>query len=417
MPIASRIYSLQDFGEYAIFSSTVSIVSSIAGLGMASAIMAPKEDSKAKELFFSAFVSVLGVGILFLVLSLAIAPFLKMYKISMSYWSVAVLMFLQIILTGTASLLSTYANRLKKNRLLFINALINALATLLITIPLGLLHWGVKGFIAASLCAAFVANLQMLYRIRPFNEILSLKKIYLIFVEFIDYTRYQLPANLLANLSVQLPNQMFSSFFGNVALGGYSMCERVMGYPVRLVAAPIATIYFRHATHLVNENRVEELGSFSLRLTNRILLAAFVPVVFFMGYASQIFTFVLGAKWAPAGEIAAILTIQYVLVFSNQCLSYCLVVVNRQKTNLYISIIQLLLIFGSILAGMLIFRDLKKTILVFSIGNVIVQSIYLSLNFYYLNIHPFKIIRSLLLFIFGALLLASLLHFTQQLNG
>ncbi|MCE1168341.1 MAG: oligosaccharide flippase family protein [Sphingobacteriia bacterium] len=411
MPIVSRIYSLQAFGEFAIFSSTASIVGGIAGLGMSSAIMAPKSNERSKEVVFTAFLSVILVSLLFLISTLILSPFLKLYKISIPYHIAAILMFLQIALTGLSSILSTYANRLKKNRLLFFNTLITASATLFITIPLGLFGWGVIGFISASLFAALIANIQMLVQINPFSRILNFKEITSTFYEFRDYVRFQFPANLLTNFSIQLPNQMFSATFGNIALGGYSMCERVMGYPIRLVAAPIATIYFRHATQLINDNKKEELGRFSLRLTNRILLAAFLPAVLFMGYASPLFSFVLGSKWGPAGEIAAILTIQYILVFNNQCLSYCLVVVNRQKTNLYISIAQLFLIFGSIMAGILIFKDLKWTILVFSMGNVLVQSIYLTLNFYYLNISPMKIMRTLFLFILGTLGMSALLHF------
>ncbi len=410
IPIVSRIYSVQAFGEFAIFTSTGSIVSGIAALGMGSAIMAPKEDAKAKDVFYTAFVSILTISTLFLAFSILIKPFFHLHQFSIPYLSVCLLIYLNIVLSGLSSILSIYVNRLKKTKVLFWNSLISVLATLCITIPLGLLKFNVMGFILASLCAASVAITQMLLRVNPFHRILGFRQIKEIFREYKDYVRFQLPANFISNFGIQLPNQLFSANFGNIALGGYSMCERVMGYPIRLIAAPISTIYFRHATQYVHEGRIGELGAFSLKLINKILLITFLPVALFMIFSTKIFILVLGSKWGPAGEIASILTLQYILVFCNQCISICLVVLNKQRVNLVFSVIQLGLIALSISIGLIFLKSLMGTILIFGIGNVIVQILSLSFNFYYLQIRMKRILRSIFLFVFGTIGLAYALH-------
>ena len=410
IPIVSRIYSVQAFGEFAIFSSTGSIVGGIAALGMGSAIMAPKEDAKAQDVFYTAFFSILTISSLFLAFTILIKPFFKLHQFSIPYLSVCLLIYLNILLNGLSSILSIYVNRLKKTRILFWNSLISVLATLCITIPLGLLKFNVMGFILASLSAAFIANAQMLMRVNPFHKFLGIRQIREIFREYKDYVRFQLPANFISNFSIQLPNQLFSAIFGNIALGGYSMCERVMGYPIRLIAAPISTIYFRHATQYVHEGRINDLGAFSLKLINRILLITFLPVALFMIFSTKIFILVLGAKWGPAGDIAAILSLQYVLVFCNQCIGICLVVLNKQRVNLLFSVIQLVLIALSITIGLVFLKSLMGTILIFGIGNVLVQILSLTFNLFFLRVKIFKILQSILLFIFGTLIVSYSIH-------
>lgn len=407
MPIVSRIYSVRAFGEFAIFSSTASIVGGVAALGLGSAIMAPKDDVRAKDVFYTAFIAMLFIVTAFFIVLLLLSSCLTFHHISIPHYKVCVLLYVFLVLNGFSSILTIYVNRLKQNRLLFWNALISALATSCITIPLGLLGWGISGFITSAICAALLANLQMLIRINPFYKILSMKQVISVLKEFKEYVYFQFPSNLLSTFSVQLPNQIFSPYFGNVALGSYSMCEKVMGYPIRLIAAPISTIYFRHATQLLHEDRVNDLGKFSLRLMNRILLVAFIPVVCIMGFSEKLFIFILGDKWGPAGTIAAILTMQYVLLFCNQCLSYCLVVLNKQKINLYFSLLQFTLIIVSIITGIFVFESLLGAILFFAIGNMIVQILSLSFIFYYLNRSLRVILKPVGLFI-GATLSLSL---------
>lgn len=398
IPIISRLYSENDFGEAAIFFSTASIIVSISAAGLASAIMSPKDEKKAKDVFFTAFSIQQIIFTIFFIICILLSPRMKLYRISIPYIGVCVLTYIYLVTYGLNSLLSIYANRQGKNRILFINALIGSFSTLLITVPLGILGSGTIGFILAAIIASVIMSAQMLIRVNPFYRILSYREMVSIIIEFKDYILYQFPANLISSFSIQLPNQLLSRHFGNVALGSFAMCERVMGYPTRLIAAPITTIYFRHATKYIHEGR--NLGAFTYSLIKRMLLIIFIPITIFSIFSENVFVFVLGEKWKTAGFIAAILSIQYLMKFCNQCLSYNLVVLNKQINNLLLSIIQVVIITISLSCGILIFNNLLSTIICFAIGNTMVESITLAVQLYYLKLKVSSFGPKLVLYIF-----------------
>jgi lipopolysaccharide exporter len=402
IPIVSRLFTEKAYGEFAIFASTANIILGIGAMGLSSAIMAPKELQRSREVFFTAFAIEMAVFSLFFVVALFIAPFFHFYNISIPYIVAIVLCYLYMVLSGFSLLLSTYVNRLKRNRVLFWNSVISGSCILLITIPLGYIGLGALGFIIAGICGSLAADIQMLIKINPFQRILSFKEMASVCKEFKEYILFQFPSNLTNTFVVQLPNQLFSSFFGNSALGGYAMSDRVLGYPLRLMASPIGTIYFRHATDYVHKGRINDLGEFNYSFITKILKIAFFPTVLFMIFSEPLFRFMLGSKWETAGLIASILAIQYVFRFCSQCTTSCLVVLDKQRVNLVFSIINLLVIGASIGTGIILFENIKDTIFCFAIGSTIVQMLSISIDFYYLGTRVSKFIPPLLLFSVGA---------------
>ena len=411
IPIVSRLYTEQAFGEYAIYSSTASIIVGIGAMGLSSAIMAPKELQRSKDVFFTAFVIEMVVFSIFLVVAIFIAPSFHLYDISIPYIVAIVLCYIYMVLYGFSALLSTFVNKLQRNRILFWNSVITAICILVITIPLGYFGFGALGFIIAGICGSLAADIQMLIKVNPFQRILSLKEMGSVCREYKEYILFQFPSNWLNTFYFQLPNQVFSAFYGNAALGGYAMSERVVGYPTRLVAAPVGTIYFRHATQYIHEGRVNDLGKFTYSFITKILKIAFFPTVLFMVFSEQLFCFVLGNNWGTAGLIASILAIQYVFKFCEQCITYCLVVLGKQKVNLVVSIINLLILGASLCVGILFFKNIIETIVCFAIGSCIAQILNISVNFYYLGIPISKFIVLLLLFAIGAAALTISIHY------
>ena len=390
IPIISRIYSEEAFGDYAIMTSTAAIIQGIVVLGLTSAIMVPKSNLEARRVFSVVFLIVLFLDTLFLGVLLIVSPSYRLYDISGSYTLSLGLLYFYIVSYGLFSILTVYVNKQKMNRVLFWNALINSLAMLFFTIPLGLLDYGCFGFLIAAIVGYLFADIQMIYHADPFIKV-SLKDFTTVFKNYKDFIYFQYPANLLSTFSVQLPNQLFSNCYGNVQLGAYAMCERILGVPMRLIGAPINTVYFRHSTLLYNEGK--DLSSFTYKLVTRIFLVAFVPVVFFCFASERLFAFILGDSWYKVGIIVSILIVPYLFTFVSNCISYCLVVINKQRINLIIAMMQVSLIFSSICFGYWMDFSFTNTIKLFSIASVIVQLANLLLIFYFLEKHFIRFLR------------------------
>lgn len=383
VPIVSRIYSQEAYGEFSIMISTAAIVGSFASLGLTSAIMIPKEESKAQAVVSTAFVTQFVISTVFFIVSIMLIPYVHFFTTKVSYPIACILLYIYLILTNMAAILSTYVNRQKKYKVLFWNSLIGSLATLLITLPLGILGWGSTGFIIAAICSAIISNTQMVIRSNPFKRLILVKEMVAIYKEFKEFIIYQFPANLIANLVIQLPNQTFSASFGNIALGGYAMCQRLLGYPLNIIGAPIGTVYFRTASQYFREGK--NIGEFTFSLIRRVMMVAFIPLVLLMSFGDKLFMFVLGSKWEEAGLFASVLALQYVLMFCNLCIAYNLVAINRQKTNLVISGVQFIMVGVSIFIGLFFFKNMYSTLICFAIGNTAFQTLKISINLYYLN--------------------------------
>jgi O-antigen/teichoic acid export membrane protein len=383
VPIISRIYSQEAFGEFNIIISTGTIILGFGTIGLTSAIMEPREDEEAQKIFFTAFISQNIIYFMFFIVSLIILPYFKIFNTSISNYISFLLLYIYLIFSGLFALLETYLNRIRRYKVLFWNSLIGSASTLLITIPMGLLNFGMLGFITASITSLVIADIIMLKKENPFKEILRPGEIIKIYRRYKKFLIYQFPANLISSFTVQLPKQILSRNFGNKELGSYSMSERVLKVPISFIGTPINIVYFKTASQYFKEGK--DLGKFTFSLIKRILLFAFLPLVLIMAFGDKIFAFVLGDNWEKAGLIASFLILSYVLLFCNLCVSYCRVVLQKQKINTIMSFINLFVVVISIIIGIFVFKDLMSTIISYAIGITLFYITDLAVNFYYMK--------------------------------
>lgn len=386
-PIVSRIYDTSAYGEFALFTSIATIFAVVSQAGLASAIMMPKEDAEARLVFNSAFAfMIVFVSLVFLALIIS-SPFFKVFSFQESYVYIVVALALHMVLMNTSNLLRVYINRLRLYRVLFWNSIISACATLAITIPLGIIGAGVWGFIAASVAGNALCVAQMLMKANPFDR-LSWTQFKQVLNSYKRFIFLQFPANMVDTLSQQMPNQVLGIAFGSASLGSYSMSNKILGIPSRLIAAPINTVYFRTAVEYVQTGK--DLASFTFQMVKRILCCAGIPIIVLIAFGEPIFSFVLGPQWEEAGLLSAILSFQYALSFCQTCVSYCRVALDRQGVNMAMSLCNLAIIGTSLFVGTLIFPNPIQVIACFALGSCLVQVIDMLVNFICLKRYAFS---------------------------
>lgn len=387
-PIVSRLYTASDYGFNALIVSSASIIIGFATLGLSSAIMVPKTNEESdKVLSVSLFTSYFAAMII--VLSLILLSYIFNFTI-FNYTSIIdwMLMFLVIITTVTSSQLSIYANRLKRNRVLFTNVLIGTLATLLITIPLGLLNAGGIGLTIATIIASSFQVAQMIVRVRPKIIIPTLEMIKSVFKSYIYFVKYQYPSNFISNLAYQLPSQGLSHYFGSSSLGLFNMSDKILGIPSRLVASPIGTIYFRTVSE--HHKNGMDFSKFTFKLITGLMSLAYIPLVVLIIWGEEIFGFILGNEWSYAGKISSYLIFVYIMYFCETVTSYCRVAIGRQKANFYISLARLFVTILSLSLGIFLFKSLLATIILFSISITLYLVTDMYINFHYLGNYKYK---------------------------
>ena len=380
MPILSRIYSDVAYGDTALISSTSALLINLFTFGLISAIMKPQEDEESRKVFTTVILAnlILSTG---LTAVYAVLPSrIRLFEVSDSYGMALLLMWLYCVTNTAYSAMIVYMNRKQKYNKLFFNPIIGAVTNFLIAIPFGLLGFGFEGFMLTHILCDLLCCVHMMWGDFPFSRHYRLRDFLRVFKDYKEYVLFQYPADFLRSFGDEYPTQYLGRVFPTQELGGYSMCVRVLQLPIRLIAAPISTVYFRTATEYHQEGK--NLAHFTYQMVSKILLISVLPVMVFVLISEPLFAFVLGEKWREAGVLAEILIIQYVLMFCSQTTSCCRVAIDRQRMNLVVVILRLLVTVVSCSAGYALFREVRATIFCYSVGQCIYNIWDMAVNFY-----------------------------------
>ncbi len=398
-PLVSRIYSPGDYGEYALLLSASTIIIGIVTLGLSSAIMVPKDDEKSKEVFMVVFILSGILASVIYITSNIFANHLTFIKTNMDIHVFLLLLYLSVLVNCIKGYLTILVNKFALNRLLFNNSLIGALSTLIISIPLGILGFTMYGLIIASIIGGILSIVQMLNKVNPFIKSFKFSIIKKVLGEYKKFVIYQYPSNAVETLAAQLPAQFFSTNFGSSNLGGYSMNEKLLGLPLRLIGAPINTIYFRTATEYYNSGK--DLSRFTFSLITKIMLLSLVPSILIILWGEYLFAIFLGENWSIAGEIAKYLIVFYVFMFCSTITSYLRVSIGKQSINLLISILRLFIVFITLFIGFYSYNNFYSVMKIYVIGMSIYYIIDMMINFILLKKYAIQyvVISSLYLII------------------
>lgn len=388
IPVISRIYSKEAFGDFAIVTSTAIIIIGFIGFGLGSAIMVPESDEESEKIFVTSFLLQVYLTIILALVMIILMPFYKIFSPQIPYLASIGIMFLYIVLTVLSSSMNVYVNRLNMDKVLFINPLIGALVALCLKIPLGLMGFDSVGLYIATIASLVLVNVHMIRKANPFKRKINLSGMLCVIRKYKDFVIYQYPANLMGAFTCQMPNQFLGRKFGIIQLGDYSMNNSVFGAPSSLLAGPIQRIYFRTVSQRYRDE--EDISEFTYSLITKLMLVGSVPIIATMAFGEEIFAFVLGTKWSTAGSLASILALQYLFSFLYNCITYCRVAINKQRVNLYTSLFQFVVIISSLIVGVGIFKTLLGTVTCFAIANLVYQIINISITFYCLKKNTIK---------------------------
>ncbi len=380
VPILSRIYTDFDYGDLAMITSTAEIILNIATMGLNSAIMKPEKDEESKTVFTVAFLTNFFISIAITVFCAVFSGWFKLMEIPGDYLCGLILMWIYIFVYSTSSLLTVYVNRKKEYNKLFFNPIIGAVANFVIAIPLGLLGLGYVGLMVTYIIQYLIIDVHMMWKDLPFASNFKMKDFKRVFVEYKEYVLFQYPSNFVGNFALEYPNQYLGRNFTNDALGDYSMCDRLLKYPIRLIAAPISTVYFKTATEY--HQKGENLAAFTYKMISKVLLISVLPVAAFIMISEPLVAFVLGEEWRSAGTLSGFLIIQYVLLFCSQITSYCRVSIGQQKMNLVVTVVRLLVAMASLFIGYYFWGTVVATVFAYSVGEAVYNIFDLGVNFF-----------------------------------
>lgn len=339
-PILTRIYTPEDFGVFALFFAITAIFGSIANGRYELAIMLPKKDEDAINIFALGFIITVAISILLLIL---VIEFHDYFLSLLSNEEIGIWLYfvpITVFFTGVWNILNYFNNRKKQYKDIAKATIIKSIILAIVQLSVGFIKQGAAGLISGQILSQMFANMQLIKNILK-DKILvsqiSKTKMIALARRYKNFPKYSMWAILANTLSQHLINILISAFYSVATLGFYSLVQKVLAMPTALIGSSIGQVFFQQATkEKVKTGRVVKAFSSTLKKLIIIGLPSF-GILFFI--IEDLFAFAFGEDWRVAGTYAQIVIPLFFIRFVSATLSIVLVIFEKQKIELIINIL------------------------------------------------------------------------------
>ncbi len=312
--ILRRIYTQEDFGNYAIFTSIVSIITVVSTLRYERAIILPKENVKAYRLLVVAIFFAVCINLLiFLIILIFPNQLAKVFNVARQNAGFFYLIPVSGLLFSVFRVFEFFLTRKKAYLQIGGSKVIRRLTE-------GSFQYILKitkksGLFLGDIVGHFVNFMYGLFLVR--KDLYSYRKESIQFKEPIqkykDFPKYNLWTALAQDLNtVFLPVFLISYFFGTAVTGNYDLARLLLSVPLSLITVAIQQILFQKLSEIVNAG--ETIARHLLKLLFVLLIVATIGTLLFFIFIDDI-VLLFGDKWVSTIGLAKILVFSYLIKF------------------------------------------------------------------------------------------------------
>lgn len=343
-PILTRIYTPEDFGVFAIFVAIVGVISVIASASYEQAIMLPKKDVDAINVFALSFILICFTSIATVVLIILFKESIASLLNSEAIIDWIYLIPITVFFVGLFNLLTNYNNRMKYYKDIANATIIKSLVLASIQLVIGFSKTGVSGLILGQVVSQLFANLKLFKNIIKNKILLSYVnkiKIFAMARKYKKFPKYNMPHALVGTVSSNLPIYIFTPFFGSTVVGYYSLSLIIVFTPLMIVAGATSRVYNQKVSELYNKK--QDTYNFTVNIIKALLKKILLPFILFVFFAPDVFEFVFGKQWIEAGKYIQILSVYLILNVMVSTIAYIPSLVGLQKKAFLIASLHVIL--------------------------------------------------------------------------
>ena len=346
-PILTRIYTPEDFGLYAVYIAIITILGTIVSGRYELAIMLPKKDEDAINIFALGLVITICLTVLTTILVITFNDYIVNLSNNqkMKYWLYIVPV--SVFLMGCYNLLIYFNNRLKNFNKISNMFIFKASASAVVQLSLGCIKTGATGLISGQIFSQLMADIHLsiiIFRNKILLSKINKPKMIEMAKRYRDFPKYSVLAILANKLSYQLTNIIVSAIYSITTLGYYAHVQRVLGLPSSLIGTSIGRVFIHEASK-EKQNTGKAIQTFKSTMRKLILIGLPIFAFLFM-IVEDLFAFVFGEPWRIAGEYAQIVIPFFFVQFIISSISSTETIMEKQNLDLLFNI--------AILAGSMI---------------------------------------------------------------
>ena len=345
-PFISRLYTPQEFGALALFTSISTILGSLINGRYEQALVLVDSEEEAKHItILSILISAISSIILFIVFSFFGEYFLTALNIQeLNFW----FYFIPIVAfsIGVYNTLNYYELRKKNFKTISNSEIYRSVSFAALQLSFPFIKSGLFGLMIGKILSSLIAPFYLYKKIKiqfsPF-EIEDLKTVAKRYIDFPKFTNFSI---LLNNLSVNSVTLLIPVLYSTYLLGLYSLMYRVMAAPFAFLGNSINQVFLEEASRQKQDN-----GN-AYSLTRRLIYQLAIVSVLFYGlsyfFVEDLFAIIYGEEWRMSGVIAKCLLPFFIFKFIASPLTSLHTAFEKQKWSFYLQILMFVLSLASI---------------------------------------------------------------------
>ncbi len=379
-PIITRLYGPEAFGVLAVFISIVGILSVVACLRYEFAIVLPKSDEEAANVFGLCILLLTVISILLIPALILSQNYLEDILNAPELGPFLIFIPPMIFLSGAFLALNFWNTRTRHFHRLAIAQVTRSGSVTGIQLGVGLLGYASGGvLVGAAIIGQFVSTVVLGIQILKddfhyFRQNISLPGMIAVLRQYSNFPKYDLWAAFMSNLSSSLPVFILSIYFSSTILGYYSFGLMVITLPLTLIGNAIGEVFFQRAAEAKNIDQQKLRETVEVTLKPLIFLSLF-PTLILALIGPQLFGVVFGIAWQEAGNYARYLSFWIFITFIASPINSLFNIFQKQRFNLMVNIIQIILRVAALFIGAALLGNALYAIILFAFVGVITNGL------------------------------------------
>ena len=331
-PILARIYSPENFADFGVYMSILAILTVFVTGKYELAIMLPKKDKNALNIFALSIIITIIVSIITLLIT--INPFFNLVDLlSLTIDKNLIFYFpLSILLIGVFNSFYYLNNRSKQFHELAQTKVYRSSSTAIFNISFGAIGLTSFGLIASNIIAQLIANINLfrhnivLKSVCSSVNVVTMKKM---LFKYRKFPVFDLPANLFFNLYSSMLVLYFSIFMTPTIAGMYFFVNRLLKTPASFFVTSFQDVFFQKISEDSN-NIGFEVEKFSKQIFFYLCLPFFSIIYLSYFYSDLLF----GNQWTGLYKYFYCISLPIFISIINSPFAHVLKVLNKQEYSL-----------------------------------------------------------------------------------
>ncbi|TLF45506.1 lipopolysaccharide biosynthesis protein [Halomonas urmiana] len=375
-PILTRLYTPEDFGLLAVYTSILGILGVIASLRYQLAIPLPESNEDALNVAVLSFFVLTVLAAVFFIVVWAIGSdavnLLNMPDVEPYLW----FMPLGFVLIGCYEILRFWHLRAKSFDLIAKATMVQSASVASVQIAGAAL--GPLALLGGRIMGQAIVDMILLRRVRGSRvrtkQEVTLKKMLFAAKKYRQFPIFSSWAGLMNASGTQVPPLLFAALYGPAAAGGYMLAQRIINMPLSVIGTAVSDVFFAGSIDAYREKR---LGANITKLCSALAGFIFPGAILLFFIGPELFQIIFGENWRVAGEIIRWLSPMLAIQFLVNPVSRVFVTVERQSLALLFQCCLFGLRVGSLFLSYWLDFSLMDAVKTFSVASVIGYLMYL----------------------------------------